>query len=346
MSRIRFFSLTLIIVLVSSFLLANPVQIEAATYSSTNLANDTDFININGMSANQIQDFLKSNGSFLKNYSEGGRTAAQIIYDAAHGHGDATGTVGGIAIHETINPVAILAVLQKEQGLVTMSSKNNDALKVAMGFACPDSGGSDEKYRGFTKQVENGAWQLRYNFERAKGNGFKDYQVGQSVKIDGKKIKLSNRSTSALYRYTPHLSLNFSKYFTKWNKYGANASNDGKIFRAVFSKLTISKKVVKPGQTVTVTMTYKNTGTAIWYNSGDTLVKLGTQNPKDGNSLLLNNSNRVNLRVSGVKRTKKGIFVWTFKAPTNPGTYSVTLQPVSGAGNWFGPAKTITIVVK
>ena len=347
MTRIRIFSLSLIIILIASFFTgidATPAL--AASYSSTKLADDAAFTNVDGMSVNQIQDVLKSNDSFLKNYSEHGRTAAQIIYDAAHGHGDASDSINGIDVHNTVNPVAILAMLQKEQSLITMKTKNTDALKVAMGYACPDRGGCDSKYRGFTEQVENGAWQLRYNYERASGHGFKDFQVGQTVKIDGKKIKISNRTTAALYRYTPHNGTNFSKYFAKWNKNGALASNDGRTFKAVLSKVKVPKKTVSPGQKITFTLTYKNTGSAYWFNSGDNAVHLGTQNPQDSNNVLLGGGSRVNMRVNNIKKGKKGTFVWTITAPQTPGTYSVTVQPVAEHVSWFGPAKTITITVK
>ncbi len=223
MTRIHTFSFGLIIVLISSIFAYNPVVATAASYNSAKLADDAAFIKTNAAGVDQIQQILRSNDSFLKDYSENGRSAAQIIYDAAHGHGDASATVNGISIRETINPIAILAVLQKEQSLITMKNKNKDALRVAMGYGCPDGGGCDSKYAGFTKQVENGSWQLRYNYERAKGQGFKDYQVGQKIKIDGKKITIANRTTAALYRYTPHLGTNFSKYFAKWNDSSALA---------------------------------------------------------------------------------------------------------------------------
>jgi hypothetical protein len=221
--RFRFFLLTFVFVLLSAALFIGAQPAKAASTSASNLANDADFVNVNAMNVGQIQALLQLNGSFLKDYSENKRSAAQIIYDAAHGHGDASASVCGIDIHNTISPVAILAVLQKEQSLITMKTKNQAALNVAMGYACPDSGGCDSKYKGFTKQVENGAWQLRFNFERAQGHGFSDYQVGQTVKIDGKKVKIANHATAALYRYTPHNSSTFSTYFTKWNSKAALA---------------------------------------------------------------------------------------------------------------------------
>jgi hypothetical protein len=215
--RFRFFLLTFVFALLSASLFIGAQPAKAASTSASNLVGDADFINVNAMTVGQIQAVLQLNDSFLKDYSENKRSAAQIIYDAAHGHGDASASVSGIDIHNTISPIAILAVLQKEQSLITMTTKNQAALNVAMGYACPDSGGCDSEYKGFTKQVENGAWQLRFNFERAEGHGFSDFQVGQTVSIDGKKIKIADRATAALYRYTPHNGTNFSTYFTKWN---------------------------------------------------------------------------------------------------------------------------------
>lgn len=223
MTRIKFFSLSLISVLIGNLILFSaPDVAQAKTHSvktkATSALNDASFTDTNALTVTQIQNILSANGSFLRNYREGGRSAAQIIFDASHGHGDASGTVSGISINKTINPAAILATLQKEQGLVTMKTQNDGSLNAAMGYACPDSGGCDAKYKGFTKQVENGAWQLRYSFERAKGHGFGDYQVGQSIKIDGKKVVLSSRTLASLYRYTPHLNSSFSTYFNTYNK--------------------------------------------------------------------------------------------------------------------------------
>ena len=94
MTRIHLFLLNLILALaVGGFIfIASPVQ--AASYTANKLADDASFINTNAASVNQIQAILRSNGSFLKNYSEKGRTAAQIIYDAARVHGDASASVG------------------------------------------------------------------------------------------------------------------------------------------------------------------------------------------------------------------------------------------------------------
>jgi hypothetical protein len=214
-------NIVIIALAISGMVLSIPNLAEAKTHNKAAKASkglsDATFVNEDAMGVTQIQNILSANGSFLKDFSEGGRSAAQIIHDAAHGHGDASGTMNGISIHDTVNPAVILATLQKEQSLVTMRTKNDGALNAAMGFACPDGGGLDPKYKGFTRQVENGAWQLRYNYERAKGHGFKDYQVGQTIKLDGKKVKLTTRNMAALYRYTPHYSSNFTTFFVQYN---------------------------------------------------------------------------------------------------------------------------------
>lgn len=225
MTKTKNFSLkiTLVVLTISALMLSFPGVAEAKTSKAKKAAlaaaklSDASFVNEDSMGVTQIQNILSANGSFLKDFSEGGRSAAQIIHDAAHGHGDASSCMNGICVKDTVNPATILATLQKEQSLVTMRTKHDGALNAAMGYGCPDSGGCNSNYRGFTKQVENGAWQLRYNYERAKGHGFRDYQVGQKIKLDGKTVKIATRSQSALYRYTPHYSSNFNTFFAQYN---------------------------------------------------------------------------------------------------------------------------------
>ena len=222
MSRIKFLSLIIIFALLVTTFFASPEVASAKTskkkVTTKGALNDTSFITTNALTPSEIQAILVKNGSFLKDFKEGGRSAAQIIWDAAHGHGDASGTISGISVKNTVSPVAILANLQKEQSLVTMRTRNDGSLNAAMGYACPDSGGLDPKYKGFTKQVENGAWQMRYNYERASGHGFKDYQVGKTIKIDGKAVKLTSRWQSAMYRYTPHANSSFAAFFAEYGK--------------------------------------------------------------------------------------------------------------------------------
>jgi len=206
-----------------------------------NLISERDFTDVNSMSAAEVQAFLVAKNSGLKDFSEGGRTAAQIIYDAAKGKkftaavadGDWSTPLGesfkgakayeGVTLNEatgTISPKVILVMLQKEQSLITETTLDVAAAQIAVGYGCPDSGGCSAHYKGFTNQVEWAAWQLRYNFERAKGKGA-DFQVGEVLKnVDGKyDVTFTNAATASLYRYTPHVfdsAYNFMKLFDSY----------------------------------------------------------------------------------------------------------------------------------
>lgn len=218
------------------------------------LISDSDFIDINSLSVAAIQNFLATQGSYLAIATPDelgdthGRSAAQIIWDAAHGKYDAGGNLYDIVINEstgTISPKAILVTLQKEQSLVTLADFQANRLRTAMGYACPDSGGCNANYAGFTKQVEWGSWQLRYNYEIAGkdngwwnshyGSGFQ-YRVGggtsmsygfSSPSLSGTvTVGFNNQATAALYRYTPHITYgnyNFWKLSRDWFEFGGQS---------------------------------------------------------------------------------------------------------------------------
>ncbi len=195
-----------------------------------NIISNADFIDINSMSTADIQSFLVSQGSYLKDYIDnsavgGGRSAALIIYDASHGLYDAAvGPAYGVTIDSTtgtINPQVILVTLQKEQSLISKTSRNDVALNKAMGYGCP-GGGCDPKYAGFAMQVGWGAWQLRLNYEIAV-QGWNDYRVGNTVTMGTSRtppssyqVTLANQATAAAYRYTPYV---FFGNYNLWNLY-------------------------------------------------------------------------------------------------------------------------------
>ncbi|MDO8513046.1 MAG: hypothetical protein Q7S37_00905 [bacterium] len=239
----------LIFVAISSVFGSNFIEIKKAKATDTsssaylntqaynNLVSDDNFISTNAMSEAQIQDFLVSKGSFLKSYSEGGRSAARIIWDAAHGNTvDSRGSLMGIVVDEstgTINPMAILITLQKEQSLITSTSNPGSAiLNKAMGYGCAEGTNCNSAYAGFAKQIDWGAWQLRYNFHRAETarTWATNYKIGQTTTVTNttgyphyppatSTVTFTNRATASLYRYTPHAfngNYNFWKYFYQW----------------------------------------------------------------------------------------------------------------------------------
>lgn len=239
--------------------------------SSTNFVNgryynalipDGDYIAKDSMSVADIQNFLASKGSYLASappsvLGEGnlGRSAAQIIWDAAHGKYDAAGYFNGIDINEstgTISPRVILVTLQKEQSLVTNPSPSQRALDCAMGYeggnGCQWMFDNKPHWKGFANQVEWASWQLRYNYEIAgRDVGWWNqyypwsypyyYYQGNTLSFADStgvySVTFSNQATAALYRYTPYVfngNYNFWKHIVDWFGIVANPGSSGGSF--------------------------------------------------------------------------------------------------------------------
>jgi hypothetical protein len=234
----------LAIFILSNVFLINPIEKALALDTSkTNFLNnayynklieDNDFISTKSMSVADIQNFLINKGSFLRDYSEGGRSAAQIIYDAANGiSAGSRGSLNGIVVDQntgTVNPMVILITLQKEQSLITTPTFSQSKLDCAMGFeggnGCAWMYENRPGWKGFTNQVDTGAWQLRYNFYRSEPERttLPNFKVGETRILANTgyaniSVTFQNKSTASLYRYTPHVfngNYNFWKYFNDW----------------------------------------------------------------------------------------------------------------------------------
>lgn len=193
-----------------------------------NLVGDGDFIDINSMSASDIQAFLNSKGGYLANAPSSvlgdganGRSAAQIIYDTAHQLPSPwAGAFRETLINASVSPRVLLVTLQKEQSLVTNPSYDQRALDCAMGYesgqGCQWMFDNKPNWKGFTNQIAAGAWQLRYNYEIAAKdiswwNTYYSthYYVGYSRSHSWGNtfyiVTYRNQATAAFLRYTPHV---------------------------------------------------------------------------------------------------------------------------------------------
>ena len=195
------------------------------------------------MSVGDIQAFLVGHGSVLPKVDPSqlgdganGRSAAQIIYDAARTNRTDFASGGGFGPSNplvlSLNPQVILATLQKEQSLITGayvpgSPSTSSALNTALGMGCPDGGGCSATYAGFTNQVTYGAAQLMTNYYRAGSSSFKPGQTytitnttgGPQNPAPSQSVYIGNASTSSLYQYTPHVyngNYNFWYYMNLW----------------------------------------------------------------------------------------------------------------------------------
>jgi hypothetical protein len=163
---------------------------------------------------------------WIASYGPNNIPAALAIVQSAHQWG--------------MNPQVLIATLEKEESLVSGTSCDGWRYNSAMGYGCPDSGGCNAKYVGFSRQILWGGWQLAFNEKRSVGNTewdgdgdityvgymtqgtFKrcssctaNYYDGGAI-IDGQRIVLETGTTASLYTYTPHLGQSFPGIFEKW----------------------------------------------------------------------------------------------------------------------------------
>ena len=132
----------------------------------------------------------------LRNYSENGKSAAQIIYEYAQQY--------------RINPQVLITLLQKEQTLVTDTWPLSTQYRTATGYGCPDTAACDSQYYGFSNQVR---WASRM-FQAITDNDsnwFTPYITGTNyvkwnpiASCGGTNVSIETRSTAALYNYTPY----------------------------------------------------------------------------------------------------------------------------------------------
>jgi peptidoglycan hydrolase-like protein with peptidoglycan-binding domain len=153
-----------------------------------------------------IQEYLDQVNSPLRNYTTEGAKASHWIWTAATGQ-----TSSNYNVKPNLNPGMLLAYLEKEQSLLSLSgydtaSDPEKRILTAMGFGCPDDGVCANKYKGFVNQMNYAAYQLQFNYNIAVKDKTEMYRVGNTVTtLDKKEVFLSNAATAAAYRYTPHV---------------------------------------------------------------------------------------------------------------------------------------------
>jgi hypothetical protein len=206
---------------------------QAHAYSAGNVMSDYVFRSYNSMSEAQIQAFLVSRGSFLASFVTpdaktvgpsgevigAGTSAAHVIWLSAQWN--------------QVNPQVIMATMQKEQSSITSPTQTIRGMTdCAMGYE--NGHGCDWMYAnqpgrmGLAPQVVYGAWQLRFDYERAWGNsafepGYQFYgcAVATVCNVSGTQVLIANGTTAALYNYTPFVytyapSGNFRINFSAW----------------------------------------------------------------------------------------------------------------------------------
>ncbi len=163
----------------------------------------------------------------LKNYTKDGKKASQIIYEKSQKY--------------KISPKVLLVLLQKEQSLVTDTWPLSVQYRTATGYGCPDTAPCASEYFGLANQLDWAAKMFRAIIDNSPtwytpyelGNNYIQYSPDSSC--GGSVVNIENRSTQALYNYTPYQpnkaardagwgtascgaygNRNFYLYFTEW----------------------------------------------------------------------------------------------------------------------------------
>jgi hypothetical protein len=222
-------------------------QVEIDPLFNPNLIlNDADILNCDSMSLTEIQNFLKTKGSYLANYSTLNahgttKTAAEIIYDAARNNydcADATLSDSPTELEKqqkcrrinTINPKFLLVLLQKEASLVEDGNPTADRLNWATGYGCPDGWVCNPYYKGFGKQVNSAALQfLSYmnetnNYTYRPGQTYTFTNPYGTISQEPISVTPQNKATAALYNYTPHVFNGNYNVYKLWNRYFPKAA--------------------------------------------------------------------------------------------------------------------------
>ncbi|MCY4088835.1 MAG: hypothetical protein OXF49_01770 [Candidatus Saccharibacteria bacterium] len=225
---------------------------------------------------------------------EGGQSSAQIIYQAAQTY--------------KINPQVLLAVLQKEQSLLTDTWPWPRQFSKATGYGCPDHADCNSKTLGFINQINGLAWQLRHYLDNlddwwySLGDNTIYYHPNRNC--GSTVLNLKNEATVALYLYTPYLpnqaaldnfygegdacssygNRNFWTYFNHW--FGSSRTSTTEVeeetgdeFKlktlAVYTDFTKTTEIdlettpVDPQKQVYISVAFTNTSNQAWHQVSD-----------------------------------------------------------------------------
>lgn len=270
----------------------------ASAWSNSHMMDDAIFDNVNSMTEQQIRDFINSRpGTCL--VTSGAVFPEPITYWQYGGNVDAARVIYNAARYNDINPQVILATLQKEQSLITRTNCFSGSIDVrmkAMGQGCPDGGACPvPAYAGLHQQVMKGAWQLKFNKERANGNvnwgdngsivyGGPWTQGNRAAcstctsvyrdgywNVDGQSLIMETGATAAFYRYTPHLGQALPGIFEGW--FGPTLVP---TFASAYAGQSTYPTLVG-GQSTTAYLMYRNAGNQAWYD--DTSATAAGKNP-------------------------------------------------------------------
>jgi hypothetical protein len=152
-----------------------------------------------------LRDYHENPSNGANNYGRaipaGAISAAQIIYNYSQQFG--------------INPQVLLVTLQKENGLITDEWPTPKQYSESMGFGCPDNvapgaPACDPSFGSFSAQIYQAARHFRGYINNSPGwwipfnTGNNAIRWSPNAACGSGNVNIENRSTVALYSYTPY----------------------------------------------------------------------------------------------------------------------------------------------
>lgn len=226
---------TKLALLITLLVLIPLTPVKAGEFNANNIISDFELEDYSSLSETAIQRFLESKRSFLAQFSQvinGVRkTGSQIIFAESQLY--------------QINPKFILAMLQKEQSLLTDQSPSQDQIDWATGFgvcdSCAKSDPAIQSLKGFYTQVSGLAEKIRVNYLRdlkALGRTFTGWGPGRAkTTLDGFTVTPVNNATAILYTYNPYrgaggIGANFN-FWKIWQRYFVRNYPDGALLQQI-----------------------------------------------------------------------------------------------------------------
>lgn len=178
----------------------------SATFNQNDVVGDDIFLGT--MTVAEVQKFFEQspyrNRSWLADYSVGGKSAAQLVVDAATAEG--------------VHPLMLLSRMQVEATLVSKTARPTQyRIDRALGCGCPDGSGCSASYRGFGPQLLCGAKTLRKWYDGSlAGDGLWIKGVSKRT-LDPRTVTPVNHATASLYAYTPWVLVGSGGNWLVWN---------------------------------------------------------------------------------------------------------------------------------
>jgi hypothetical protein len=189
------------------------------------IVSDDAFFDVDAIDAAGVQRFLEvspydGKRSFLADHrlDSGERVSAALVR---------------VARANGLNPIVLLATLQKEAGLISKSvAPSAHRVDFAFGCGCPDGGPCMAAFRGLDKQLEcAGERMAEYMADLLDGEPtIAGFFPGESKRVlDGSNVVSANRSTAILYTYTPWILVGRGGnwlFWNVWRRYSVHLSYD------------------------------------------------------------------------------------------------------------------------